>query len=171
MANDKTASNPKFALVAPGLILVLVGFLLVAGTFVPELISMQKLWPLFLLIPVAIFVTNLMQFGRQAEGVWVPLVILTGLTAYFLWLNYTSWGNSASTWPVYVLLPGLGLLALYLSNRTTALLIPVSVLIGLSVVFFSFTTGNKIAGGVAFIVLGLAVLAFPFLRGYKNGKD
>jgi hypothetical protein len=161
-------SGSRLALIVPGAVLVLVGLMVVAGTFVPGLISMDKIWPLFMLIPVAIFIVNLAQNGRRAEGVLVPLVILTGLTVYFLWLNYTTWGNSASTWPVYILLPGLGLFVLYLSNRATALLIPVSILVGLSVVFFAFTSGNRVAGGVAFIALGVLVILFPFLRGKKS---
>ena len=168
MSEEKTPDELRIKMIAPGVILIVFGILLLIGFFIPNILSISKLWPLFMMIPCVLFISQLFQYGRKAEGVLVPLVIITGLTVYFLWLNYTSWSNVSNTWPTFILLPGLGLLALYFSNQRTALLIPVSILVVLSIVFYGVIFNSSIFIGIIFILIGGLVIARPFFKEKKS---
>jgi hypothetical protein len=77
----------------------------------------------------------MVQNFKAHYGVLMPAALLTFLTIYFLWLNYTTWENVKYTWPNFLLAPASGLFALYIANREKGLLIPVCVLAALAVIF------------------------------------
>jgi len=66
-----------------GAILVGIGILFLATNIIP-ILSVEKLWPLFLLIPVAILVAVWMQARERAAGVVFPIVLLAFYCGYFL---------------------------------------------------------------------------------------
>lgn len=127
-----TSSNRDAGLLVPG------GILLFSG--ITSQVSMMfdlwgYLWPGFI-ISVAIGLFELYLFGNRDAGLLVPVGILsvTGLTCQISAL-FNAWDIM---WPGFILSVAVGLFALYLfGNREKGLLIPVTILGGLSLIFFS----------------------------------
>jgi hypothetical protein len=146
-----------------GLLFILVGLALLLRPLVPEP-TIARLWPLFLLVPVLVLGTQLIEKGKGAAGVLVPMGILSYLTVYFLWLNFSTWAHTAETWPHFLLAPAFGLFLLYLATRNTSLLVPVLILTVLAGVFLGGIQRSSVAMAVIFIAVGLVILAGPLLR-------
>ena len=146
-----------------GIVLILVGVLLLFGNMV-SFLSIEKLWPLFMMIPVVIFISLLLQDFKTNYGVIMPGTLLTFLTIYFIWLNFTSWDNVATTWPNFILAPAAGLFALYLANREKGLLIPVCILSAIAAVFYGMLLKSNMVAGIAFLAGGLILFISSFLR-------
>jgi hypothetical protein len=165
MGKDKDQSKlARFPVI--GIILIAAGILFLAGTLIPDF-TVSRLWPLFMLIPVFIFVQVLADEGMESSGVIVPGVILLYLTIYFLWLNYTSWSNISGTWPNFLLAPASGLFGFYLVSRNTGLLIPVIVLVITALVFFGGLVHSDTGIALGLIALGLVIVLSPLLNRKK----
>ena len=171
MGKEKGGVFIQAFVVLTALIFMAVGALIILGSFVPGVFSVEKLWPLFMLIPVVFILQPLISRGKDAEGTLVPIVILTSLTVYFLILNYTSWTWVSKTWPTFMLIPALGLFALFLSNRRKELLIPVGILSVLSFIFYGVAFGSALAVGVLFILAGVIIVARLFIPFPFSGKE
>jgi hypothetical protein len=167
-------NNSNFVL---GVILVCVGVLSVLGSFgiIPSLGSiMSTFWPMIL-----IFISLLFHAGyysnRKNVGLLVPGGILLALGIVFqtseLWHIYDV------LWPGCILAPAVGLFELYIfGKREKGLLIPIGILTGISLIFFSFTIRNL--GGFSrfilpavLIVAGLAMLAKGRKQSNNNYDD
>ena len=93
------------------------------------------MWPGFI-VSVAIGLFELYMFGNRDAGLLVPVGILagTGVTCQVS-VFFNAWDIM---WPGFILSVAIGLFALYLfGNREKGLLIPVAILAGVSIVFFS----------------------------------
>ncbi len=165
--NGEDKKNVGVRLPFIGIILILAGLLFLVSAIVPDF-TISKLWPLFMLIPVFIFVQLLLDEGRESAGVIVPGVILLYLTIYFLWLNFTSWSNISSTWPNFILAPAAGLFCFYLAERKAGLLIPVFVLVILALIFFGGIFNSSFGIALIFIAGGILLLLGPV---FKRKKD
>lgn len=112
-----------------GTILIVLGALLFANQFLDlDLFSMERLWPMFVLIPGLIFEISFFVSGRN-PGLLVPGGILTTIGLLFFFETYTNWHFAECTWPVYIFAVAVGLFQLYLfGGRQPALLIPVTIL-------------------------------------------
>ncbi len=146
-----------------GIVLIIIGLLLLFGN-ITSILSIKKLWPLFMMIPVLIFISLLVQDFKAHYGVLMPAALLTFLTIYFLWLNYTAWENVKYTWPNFLLAPASGLFALYIANREKGLLIPVCVLAALAVIFYGIIFQSGTIVGIAFLIFGIILIISPFFR-------
>ena len=98
-------------------------------------------WPLFLIIPGLVF--HFAYFSSRAgdAGLLVPggILLVIGLTCQVSML--TGWWSYL--WPGYILAVAFGLFELYVfGNRDKGLLIPVFILGGLSLIFFSMSLGS-----------------------------
>lgn len=160
---------------ALGIVLILIGvlFLLMQSDFiktaVPSLdpgVLFGVFWPVLFVIPLGIFF-HLMYFfsDRKGAGILVPggILLVAGVFMQISML-FDIWGYM---WPGFLLAVAFGLFELYLfGDRSPGLLIPVGILGGLSVIFFSIFTlgalGDFTRYGLAgvFIVVGIAM----FLR-------
>jgi hypothetical protein len=153
---------------------LLAGILLSAGGVVfllnnfYDFLFIDRLWPVFLLIPVAVLALAWADKGREAAGVVIPMVILTFYAAYFLWLNYTSWANSQTTWPNYLIGPGLAFIAYYFVERKAELLVPAFILLGLASAFYSAMYDNTLIIGGFLVLVGLIILARGMRRPAKK---
>jgi hypothetical protein len=144
-----------------GLILIALGVMFILqNVFGYNMFSMEKLWPIFVLIPGLSF-----EFGyfttRRNPGVLVPGGILTTIGGLFFFETYTNWMFSEYTWPIYILAVAVGLFQLYLfGGRKKGLLIPVFILTTLSVVFMASGLMSAAIGSiilpVALILLGIS---------------
>jgi len=157
--------NPRarVAALSGGIIIVLLGVLFLLNNFY-RFLDAERTWPLFLLIPVIPLASNWLEKGRAASGAVVPITTLVFYCGYFLWLTHTHWAGAGTTWPNYLIGPGLGFLLLYASERKTGLLVPAFVLLGLAAAFYSALTAASLPLGVFLIAAG----AILVLSGRKS---
>jgi len=146
-----------------GAILVGIGILFLVVNFVPYL-SVEKLWPLFMLVPVAILIAVWLHYKERAVGVVLPVVILIFYCGYFLWLNFTSWNHVETTWPNFIIAPGLGFLGLYFATRKWEYLIPSFLLLTLAAIFYAAIIENTIIVAALLILMGLLLIIKPLIK-------
>jgi len=160
--------NPvaRLASLVIGAILALVGVMFLLNNFY-DFLSIGRLWPLFMLIPAVLLALIWADKGREASGLVIPITILVFYAGYFLWLNYTCWQGAGTTWPNYLIGPGLGFVLLYFIDRNPALLVPAFILLGLAAIFFSVLYGNSLFIGGFLILVGLFIL----IRGLAIRKE
>lgn len=149
---------------------ILVGGLFLLGNFI-EQFSIGHLWPLFMLIPVVILIMVWLEHKREAAGVVFPIVLLGSLALYFLYLNFSGWRNIASSWPFFLIAPGLGFVGLWLVYRHWAILIPAGILLFTGAALFGLSTNSGVLLAVLLIISGLLLLGkniLPLARGQEK---
>jgi len=121
-----------------GIIFVALGtVLLISNIYRWNFLSINNLWPFFILIPGLVLEWSYF-FKARDRSLLVPGGILTTLGLLFFFETFTGWQFSAYTWPFYPLSVAIGLFQLYLfSNRPWGLLIPVFILSTISIVSYS----------------------------------
>jgi len=149
-------SRKRVAALTGGIVIVLLGVLFLLNN-VYRFLDAELTWPLFLLIPVIPLAGNWLEKGREASGAVVPITTLVFYCGYFLWLTHTHWAGAGTTWPNYLIGPGLGFLLLYASERKTGLLVPAFILLGLAAAFYSALYGDSLPLG-GFLVIAGAIL-------------
>jgi hypothetical protein len=102
-----------------GVVLILLGAVLFAGTLRPFDLGWGNLWPLFLAVP-GVGLLGL-AFGLSKErraGVVMGGVSLLLLSLFFFafTLERAAWSEQATLWPLYVMIPGLAALVAYLGS-------------------------------------------------------
>lgn len=162
-----------------GLILILIGVSALLDYFLDiQIFSMQRLWPLFILIPGLSMEFSFIR-SRRDPGILVPGGILTTLGFLFLFETFTSWHFAGYTWPIYPLAVAIGLYQLYVfGGRQRALLIPVFILSSFSIIAFSSMMwgslmswlNRKLMVAVVLIVIGI-VYAFRGLSNKSNNNN
>ncbi len=150
-----------------GVLFIVAGLAFLLASMFPEA-TVARLWPLFLLVPVAVLGQTYLAKGKAAAGVLVPMGILLYLAVFFLWLNFTSWQHTAVTWPHFLLAPAFGLFLQFLATRNLALLTPVTVLTVVAAVFLAGFRRSTLAIAVALIALGVVLLLGPTFRRRKG---
>jgi hypothetical protein len=133
-----------------GLVLILVGILYLLNNFGIFQIYFDifdigfifsRFWPLFIIIPGLIFHYSFFTAKTPDAGLLVPggILLVAGFTCQLSML-FDLW---AYLWPGFMLAVAVGLFELYVfGTREKGLLIPVFILGGLSVIFFSFSLGS-----------------------------
>ena len=122
-----------------GIILILFGVIFLLSNFGILDISFQKLWPLFILVPGVLFELSFF-ISRKDPGVLVPAGILITTGIVFCITVTLGWNLMAYLWPLFPFGVAVGLFQLYLfGNKETALLIPVGIIGGFSLVALTFT--------------------------------
>jgi len=126
-----------------------------------------RLWPaLFLIIPGLLFHLSFFSGKNRDPGLLVPggILLVLGIT-FQINMLYGGWDI---LWPAYILSVAVGLFELYMfGQRDKGLLIPIGILGGLSVIFFTrfSLTGvlgldlSKFIVPVVLVVLGVLVLS------------
>lgn len=159
-------ARTRAAALTGGIILVLLGALFLLNNFY-RFLDGERIWPLFLLIPVIPLAINWLEKGRDAAGAVIPITILVFYCAHFLWLTHTSWAGAGTTWPNFLIGPGLGFLFLYAMERKGGLLVPAFILLGLAAAFYSAIYGISLPLGVFLVAAG----ALLVLGGRKKDKQ
>ncbi|MCK4835595.1 MAG: hypothetical protein KAT17_03120 [Candidatus Aminicenantes bacterium] len=165
--SDKKKPEIKLGLVVFGAILVGMGILFLVVNIIPYL-SVGKLWPLFMLIPVAILIMVWIQDREKSVGVILPIIVLLFYCGYFLWLNFTTWAYTATSWPNFLIGPGLGFLALYFATKKGEYLVPSFILLILSAIFYAAIIENTLIVGILLVLMGLMLILKPLF--IKNKK-
>jgi len=120
----------RMAALAGGVVLAALGIMFLLNNFC-RFLDAGRIWPLFLLIPVIPLVIHWLERGREAAGAVLPITILVFYCGHFLWLTHSHWAGSGTSWPNFLIGPGLGFLFLYFAERRPGLLAPAFVLLGL----------------------------------------
>lgn len=154
---EKNNQNFNLGFLIFGAILVGVGVLFLIVNMIPYL-DVGKLWPLFMLIPVAILITVWIQDKKKSAGVILPIIVLIFYCGYFLWLNFTSWSYTETTWPNFLIGPGLGFIGLYFVSRKWEYLIPSFILLILAAIFYAAIIENTLIVGILLIAMGLLLI-------------
>jgi hypothetical protein len=126
----------------------------------------SKFWPsIFLILPGLLFHYGYLAGRRKDPGLLVPggMFLVWG-AAFQINMLFGFW---EVMWPIYIFAVAFGLFELYLfGNRDKGLLIPICILGGLSVIFFSAFSLKALLGSISgqlltpvvLIVIGLAVI-------------
>jgi len=157
-----------------GFFFILVGILLFLSRMLHiQLFGMDKLWPMFILIPGLCF--NFAYFTTKTKpGRLVPGGILTTLGLLFFFETLTNWHFAGYTWPIYPLSVAIGLFELYIfGGRRRGLLVPIGILCLVPAMsFVSMIYGNVfrwINSSFVFpAILILIGIALIFNKGQKN---
>lgn len=161
---DTPPEKPSRARVpALGILFVAAGAILLASTVLPDA-TLSNLWPLFLLIPAGVLLERFLADPKHASGVLVPAGVLSYLAVFFLWLNFTSWAQTATAWPHFLLAPAFGLFLLFLATRNTSLLVPITILAAVAVVSLAGLQRSRVAIAVVLIAVGVVLILGPALR-------
>lgn len=152
----------------PAGILFTIGSTLLIGRMFPFM--NEFIWPAYIAAP-AVGLLLLYLFGDRSPGLLVPIGILMTITATcFLSQVLNLWGV---LWPGFIMAPAVGLFLLYIADnhRRPGLLVPIFILTGISLMFFSIFTLRylgkyfKYIAGVVFILAGIVtVLKKPVRR-------
>jgi hypothetical protein len=125
--------------IAAGVILTLENTGLISGA--------SKLWPLFPLAAGVGFL--LLYFGYKRNDVALLFLgtVFALLSVFFLYLNYTTWSQTATLWPVFLAIAGAGFLSIYLGSRVR--------------LFLFLALGLIILAGVFYLVFGVSLALWP----------
>jgi hypothetical protein len=165
-----TDPRARAAALTGGIILALLGVLFLLNNFF-RFLDVERTWPLFLLIPVIPLAINWIEKGRKAAGAVIPITILVFYCGHFLWMTYTFWEGAGTTWPNFLIGPGLGFLLLYAIERRGALLVPAFVLLGLAAAFYSAIYGNSLYLGAFLIAAGAILVLGIGKKGQGSDRD
>lgn len=118
-----------------GFLLISLGIIILANRiYGMDFISMQYLWPLFIIIPGLSFEFSYF-IKRRDAGLLVPGGILTTIGVMFLFQTYTYWRFSEIIPSVCLLSVAIGLFQLFIfGKRNKGLLIPVFILGGMGLI-------------------------------------
>ncbi len=156
----------KFPKIILAVILIAAGVVLILSKSIPEL-RISKMWPLFMMIPVAAMAASWAREGKKAAGVVYPITLLTLLCVYFIWLNFNGWKQVQYTWPVFILAPGLSFFSLFAVLKEKGLLVPACILSGLGIFFLTGAGSFAIAAGISLTVAGIWII----VRSLKSEKE
>jgi len=163
--NQNQSIDQSFQRLAMGVILICIGILFLLDSLVPWL-RLDYTWPFFLLLPAAVLVLIWIRRGKSAAPLVFPITLLLFFSGYFLWLNHVGWWHADTTWPNFLVGPGLAFLALYFVRRRSGLLIPAFILIGLAAIFYVEFARNTWFMGVVLMVAGI-----PFLLQFRESRN
>jgi len=164
MNMNQYQSNHKTGKLGWGVILIGIGVLLILGNLriIPSCGRLIGIfWPMIIIFGALMFHVGYYS-NQKLYGLLVPGGIL--LTVGIVCQSSMLWNIWDFMWPGFILAPAVGLFEMYLfGKRSKALLIPVGILTGLSLIFFSmsFNTLGTLARYIipaVMIFIGLVVL-------------
>ncbi len=140
----------------PGVLLIGFGLFFLAVNFLQ--INLETVWPVILLVPAIVFVIMVAR-DRNAYGLMMPATILLVYALLFFTCEVSGWDILERLWPVFILAPGLGFFMLYLTGRREAgLLVPATILTGISLVFLLVNFGYGYLWPAVLILAGVLLL-------------
>lgn len=150
-----------------GIFLVILGAVFLIGNLSD--VSMEMLWPVFPLAVGLAFIVGYL-YNRSNFGLLMPGSIFMVIGFLFLYLSIFGWWHMEDLWPVFIIAPSVGFLAMYFGGtRDKGLLVPAGILGGLGLIFFFISAGMGGWWPVLLILAGGIILARHFLMG--EGKS
>lgn len=155
-----------------GIFLIAIGVLFLVGKFYDlRFFDISMLWPLLILVPGLLFELSFF-ISKKDPGLLVPGGILTTIGIVFLVNNIAGHNIIRYLWPFFPMSVAIGLFQLYLfTDRHWALLIPVGIIGGLSMIFLASILMDMSLGilfvAAIFIIAGI----FIILGGARKKQD
>lgn len=153
-----------------GAILITVGLLLILSNLgiVPSIWKlMSTFWPL-----IIIFISLMFHVGFYSNPKNVGLLVPGGilLTVGIVCQCSELWGLWRFMWPGFILAPAVGLFELYyFGKREKGLLVPVGILTGISLIFFTMELNSL--GRFARYIIPVSLIAAGALILVKNRRE
>ena len=151
-----------------GIFLITIGILFFIGN-VSEM-GMETLWPVFPLgVGLALYIGFLMD--RSSYGLLMPGTILVVISLLFFYCNFSGWWRMETLWPVFILAPAGGFLAMYFGGtRDQGLLVPAAILTSIGIVLLFIRVGLGDYWPVFLVIAGILLIAIPAF-GVKKKAD
>ena len=122
-----------------GFFLIGMGIIFLIGNL--SRVGMESLWPVFPLTVGLAFCVGYF-YDRKNYGLLMPGSILIVVSLLFFYCNFTDWWHMETLWPVFILAPAVGFLAMYFGGaKEQGLLIPAGILSGVGIIFLFVTSG------------------------------
>lgn len=149
-----------------GILLIAVGGIFLIGNFTS--LGMDGLWPLF---PLAVGIAFWVGYFHDKKnfGLLMPGSILIVVSLLFFYCIFYGWWRMEYLWPVFILAPAAGFVAMYFGGtKEPGLLIPAGILgtIGFIFLFLSYGFGNF--WPIMLIIAGVLII---MLAGKKRGGE
>lgn len=141
-----------------GIVLIVLGGIFLVGNLSSA--GMDLLWPAFpLAVGLAFWIGYFLD--RKNYGLVMPGTILIFISLLFFYCNFTGWGKMETLWPIFILTPAAGFIALYfLGPREAGLLIPAGILSVVGIIFLFFSAGFGDWWPVFLIAAGILMILF-----------
>jgi len=152
-----------------GVLLIVIGIIFIIGNTSP--MGMETLWPVFpLAVGVAFFIGYF--YDRKNYGLLMPGSILTVVSLLFFYCNFFGWWRMETLWPVFVLAPGVGFVAMYFGGeKEQGLLIPAGILGAIGIVFLFLSSGLSDYWPVFLILAGILLILLQGLPRQKKEEQ
>ena len=139
-----------------GLFLIVMGIAFLIGNF--SRVGMEALWPIFpLAVGLAFWVGYL--YDRKNYGLLMPGSILVVVSLLFFYCNFQGWWHMETLWPVFILAPAAGFIAMYVGGaKDQGLLIPAGILTAVGVIFLFVSSGLGDYWPVFLIIAGILLI-------------
>lgn len=161
------SDNKSRLFIGAALIVIGIVFLLVNISDV----SMSHLWPIF---PLAVGIGLIMGYFRNREnvGFLMPGIVMVILSLLFFFCSISGWNHMSDLWPVFILAPAGGFLAMYYGgNRDRGLLMPAGILglIGFIFIAVNYSISNFLP--IVMIVVGIFLVASQLFFNQKENRS
>ena len=113
----------------------------------------SRLWPLFPGVVGAGFLFIYFERNKSDHALMFLGTVLAFLAMFFFYLNFTTWRQIATLWPVFLGIMGMGFLSIYLTSRIRLFLFLALSLMLIAAVFY-------LVFGVSLALWPLSLVAF-----------
>jgi len=149
-----------------GVLLIAMGILFLIANF--SRVGMETLWPIF---PLAVGIGFWIGYfnDRKNFGLLMPGSILVVVSLLFFYCNSSGWWHMEELWPVFILAPAAGFIAMYFGGpRDQGLLIPAGILTAVGLIFLFVSSGLGDYWPVFLILAGILLIVLwgrPVVKG------
>ncbi len=149
-----------------GIVLVVIGTVFLIGNL--SRIGMDILWPLFPLIGGLTFCVGYF-YNRKNVGLLMPGSILVVISLLFFYCTIDGWVHMVNLWPVFIIAPAVGFVALYFGGtKDSDLLIPAGILTGLGIIFLFVSYDLGEYWPILLILIGIVMIVLHLLNKRKD---
>jgi len=149
-----------------GIFLIAIGILFLIGNI--SQVGMEILWPAF---PLAVGLAFLFRYFSEKTnfGLLMPASILIVISMLFLYCTIFGWWHMESLWPIFIIAPGIGFIAMYFGGqKDNSLLVPAFILFGIGIIFLFISSGLRDFWPIFLILAGILIIAFQFISDKKK---
>ena len=152
-----------------GLLLIGMGIIFLIGNM--SRVGMESLWPVFPMVVGLAFWLGYFH-DRKNYGLLMPGSILVVVSLLFFYCNFVGWLRMEILWPVFILAPAAGFLAMYFGGpKDQGLLIPAGILSGVGFIFLFISSGFEDYWPVFLIIAGVILILVKGLPGKKTEEQ
>lgn len=163
MPGKKTIFFLASLLVAVGVLVTLENLQVVSGV--------SQHWPVFLLIAGFGFVLLFFQeYKTDLVKLWLGSFILT-LSIFFYYLNFTTWANLATLWPLFLGAVGLGFLCVGFFSRSRVYYYFAVSFIALFITLTLVFSISPRLWPLSFVVFGISLFILDYLKKKGLGRE